>query len=305
MFWSKKKQAPSRRKDFASGESMQSYSYHNVRSDKDLGQGRDIKKSGAQRLKSAKNLWVEKFGLIVLAIVVVICLFNVLYLSSNSVVIVDGTSSNPAFKQYQSAVEKTANKLFASSILNSNKITVDTNKIESTLESDYPMYSSISVSLPLIDRHPVIYITPALPALVLSNTSGQYLINEDGQIMLRSPSSTGFNKLELPIVSYQVNGYLSSGQKILTNAEVQFIQVVIYELGLRGNKVSSISLPQGTSELNVYLSGLPYYVKFNLENNSPRQQTGSFLATQQYLKSQNITPSQYVDVRTPGRVFYL
>ncbi len=65
-----------------------------------------------------------------------------------------------------------------------------------------------------------------------------------------------------------------------------------------------MTLPVGTSELDVRLAGQPYSVKFNLESGTARQQAGTFLATESKLKSQNVTPAEYIDVRVDGRAYY-
>ncbi|HEY1645171.1 MAG TPA: hypothetical protein VGF75_02180 [Candidatus Saccharimonadales bacterium] len=304
LFKNKQKQKTSRDATPEPRRGVQTYSYHNARSDQDFGFGRDIKKASIKQLKSARKLWIEKFGLIILAIAIAVCFVSVVYLSSSSEVVVTGNSTNPVYSEYKAAVQTEADKLLSSSILNSNKITVDTRKINSTLSAQFPMYSNISISLPLINHHPTVYLTPAQPSVVLSNAAGQYVTNENGQIMLRSQSTGSYSYLKLPEVDYSGVGYLDIGQQVLTNQEIQFIQTVIYELGLKADKVSYMNLPQGTSELDVYLVGEPYYVKFNLQNDDPRQQAGSLLATQNYLKSQNITPGQYIDVRVDGRAYY-
>lgn len=298
----KDKEKPSSRGERRTG--VPTYSYHNARNEQDSKLERDIRNAGLQQLRSAKNLWVEKFGLIILAVVIVVCLVSVMYLSNASQVVIEGNNTNPVYTQYKSDVETTTNKLLAGSILNSNKLTVDTGKITSTLLADYPMYSDITISLPLINHHPTVYLTPAQPAVLLSNSVGQYLLNDNGQVMLESHSSVGNEYANLPSVVYQGSNYLSTGQQLLTNQEVVFIQTVIYELLLKGDKVSHMSLPQASSELDVYITGQPYYVKFNLQNDDPKQQAGSFLATQHYLTTQNIKPGQYIDVRTDGRVYY-
>jgi hypothetical protein len=305
MVLGKKKNDIPRRLDIAQKTSMPTYSYHSVRANEDRqANNRDLKNVSPKRLKIAKNIWVEKFGLIILAVVIVVCLFSILYLSSTPNVVMLSNDNNPLFTSSRVAVGQEAQKLLSSSLLNKNKITINTHKITDNLEEDFPMYSDISVGLPFIDHHPVIYLTPAQPEVSLTNASGQYLLNADGQIMLRSTNPKNFTDLNLPNITYQLPGYLSVGEQILTSSEVSFIKTVIYELNTKAVTVSNINLLQATSELDVYIANEPYYVKFNLENNNPKQQAGSFLATQHYLKEQNITPSKYIDVRVDGRVFY-
>jgi hypothetical protein len=305
MVLRKKKEDIPKRSDMSPKTSMPTYSYRSVRANEDRqAANRDPKKVSTKRLKIARNIWVEKFGLIILAVVIVICLFSILYLSSTPNVVMLSDDNNPLFTSSRVAVGQEAQRLLSSSLLNKNKITVNTHKITDNLEEDFPMYSDISISLPFIDHHPVIYLTPAQPEVSLTNVSGQYVLNSNGQIMLRSINPKYFNDLNIPNITYQLPGYLSVGEQILTSSEVSFIQTVIYELNTRAVTVSKITLLQATSELDVYITNEPYYVKFNLENNNPKQQAGSFLATQHYLKEHNITPSKYIDVRVDGRVYY-
>ncbi len=289
----------------SANKNLPTYHYHNVRRAQNIGLSRDIKQVSANQIHKAKKLWLEKFGLIILAVAIFASLVSILYLSSSSEVILQhDASKDPVYSTYKASVAATATKLLSSSILNANKITVNTKKIQSTLESDYPMYSSVTITLPLIDHHMVIYLRPAQPAIVLTDTNGQYLLNQAGIVMELSSKTGSFNYLKLPEVSYSIGEHFNIGQQELTTQEVQFIQTVEFELAARNNKVVNMNLPQGSAELNVYVSGKPYYIKFNLQNNDPRRQAGSYLATEHYLQTQNVTPSQYIDVRTDGRVFY-
>jgi hypothetical protein len=65
-----------------------------------------------------------------------------------------------------------------------------------------------------------------------------------------------------------------------------------------------MTLPPAASELDVQIVDQPYFIKFNLENDDPRQQVGTYIATQAYLTSQHITPAHYIDVRVDGRAYY-
>lgn len=280
------------------------HSYHSVRIDSKKTVGSKKSTDTNQHLSTARKLWLEQFGFIILTVAVVVCLISILYLSNSPTVEIVGGGGNPIYQGSLSAVETKATQLFSSSILNSNKITANTSKVSSALEEDFPMYSSVSISLPLIDHHPVINLTPAKPAITLVNQVGSYLLNEDGQIMDQNTSTSAFNNFKLPEVVYPLNQHLTISQQILTSTEVTFIQTVNYELAAKGVDISDMKIPQGTAELDVYITGKPYYVEFNLENDDPRQQAGSYLAAEQYLAGQGITPTQYVDVQVDGRVYY-
>jgi hypothetical protein len=69
--------------------------------------------------------------------------------------------------------------------------------------------------------------------------------------------------------------------------------------------VATFVLPAGSSELDVYLDGKPYYMKCNLAlSDTAREQVGTFLAVQHDLEEQGRRPGQYIDVRIAGRAYY-
>jgi hypothetical protein len=286
-------------------QNIPSYSYHNARNEQEDGIARDTNRQLAMRSMKSKSFWLNRFGFIILLVAIVVCLYNVLGLSTNpSVVFVGNSSDNLLYKLYEPAFVVSSKAQFKSSILNHNKITVDTNKITGQLSAEFPEFSQISITLPLVSHRPIIYIVPATPSLVLSNTQGVFVLNQSGDAILYGNSNSSFNYLNLPLVDDQSGLHLSVGKPALTSQDVAFIETVDTQLAAKGIKVSSMALPPSTSELDVHIAGKPYYVKFNLQNNDPKIQAGSFLASQNYLNSQSITPSQYIDVRTDGRVYY-
>jgi hypothetical protein len=286
------------------GRAVPAYSYHNARSDSEDSSGRNMTRLSASELKT-KSFWLNRFGFIILLIVCLICLYSALDLSSSPNVVLLGDQSNSElYKLYKPAFLITSKNLFSGSILNHNKVTVDTTKITDTLETDFPEFSSISITLPLINHRPIIYLVPAKPSVILANSKGQYLLNENGIAMLYGDSDNGFSYLNLPVVTDQSGLQISIGKPALTTQSVNFIQTVTAELASKGDVVSAMTLPQSTSELDVSLTGKPYFGKFNLQDDDPKVQAGTFLATQNYLSTQNITPSQYIDVRTDGRSYY-
>ena len=95
------------------------------------------------------------------------------------------------------------------------------------------------------------------------------------------------------------------GQLALSSQTVSFIQSVVYELQHQKVTYSRLVLPAGSQELDVYIEGQPYYVKFNIHDvTTAREQVGSYLAAMHYLKEQGAAPSSYVDVRVAGRAYY-
>lgn len=278
------------------------FSYHNQRSEVGDTTGRDPSRTLVSENRLRK--FVNRTGLIVFIAVCLVSLISILKLSSKpEVMLIGNTSENGLFQPFAASLKNQSQKLLASSILNDNKITVNTNGITKTLEADYPEFSQISINIPFIENHPVIYLTQSSPALILENSFGQYLINNSGIALIKGTDGS-FNSLGLPVIQDQSGLTITLGQPTLTSSYVSFIQTVVYQLSAKHYQISSMTLPASSSELDVGLAGISYQIKFNLENNSPKLQVGRFLAVENYFKQNNISPSSYVDVSVEGRAYY-
>jgi hypothetical protein len=256
--------------------------------------------------KQLGHFLLKRFGLIILLIALVISSVNALSLSNNARVLSLDSSGGNSFLHDKTAYEAAASQLFANSIWNRNKITVNTARIDQGMLKQFPELSSVSVTLPLLSKRPVVYIQTAQPALILAARDGSYIIDTSGKALLRAASLPSGSQLKLPLVTDQSGLKIGIGRQVLSSDNVGFIQMVAAQLAAHRFTPASMELPVGTSELDVHLSGQPYVVKFNLQSGAgdARQQAGTFLATQAKLQSQNITPSQYVDVRVDGRAYY-
>lgn len=282
-----------------------SMSYYSRRSEETLNTGRNLRREAqAQAAKKIAHFWLHRFGLIILLSAALVCLIYIMTLSTNPEVVpvTDVAAGNliHAPATYQAA----AGKLLASSLLNRNKLTIDTNRVSQQLQNEFPELSSVSVTLPLLAHRPVIYIQTSSPAIILNGVSGAYVLGDSGRVLAAAPSAAAFAKLNLPVITDQSGLRLALGRQALTAANVSFAETVVAQLAARQVKIAQMTLPAAASELDVHLAGQPYFVKFNLQSGDARQQAGTFLATQSRLASQHITPSQYIDVRVDGRAYY-
>lgn len=282
------------------------FSYHARRADREANTGRKLQRSNlkpaAERLG---RYWLQRFGLFILLIVALVCAVDVLTLSTDPKIELTSPSGDRSFLQTDETYHRAAAGLLAASIWNHNKITVDTGSVSQQLLTKFPELAAASVTLPLLAHRPVVYLQGAQPALILVTRSGSYVISTDGKALLPSDQSPALTALHLPVVTDQSALRVTLDKKALTPANVRFIRTVMAELAARHVATGSLTLPPGTSELDVALSGQPYFIKFNLANDDARQQAGTFLALQAKLRSQNITPAKYVDVRVDGRAYYL
>ncbi|HVW23609.1 MAG TPA: hypothetical protein VHB51_03985 [Candidatus Saccharimonadales bacterium] len=283
-----------------------SYSrYMQQRAEQELNTGRQIDRQALQaKARHWGNFWLKRFGLAILLVTVAVCAISMIDLAPSAQIKPLATKTSQHFLKPLSTYETAANKVLSSSILNHNKLTVDTGKLERTLKDQFPELANVTVNLPLLGHHPVVYVEPVQPALVLSTNSGNFIVADSGQAVLKIESNSPFGKLGLPVVTDQSNLPVKLREQSLTSQDVNFIKVVIAELAVKHFTVTSLVLPAASRELDVHILNQPYFVKFNLENDDPRQQAGTFLATIANLTGQNVTPGQYVDVRVDGRAYF-
>jgi hypothetical protein len=282
------------------------FSYHSRRAEVPGNPVRQIRPDEQESLKPRRPqaLKIQRFKVMAILIVVLLLAVGLLHLSNNPKIVVLSDTDQKPFLQNTTIYQRAAAKQFSVSILNANKITVDTGTISDKLLAEFPELSSVSVSVPLLSSQPTVYIQPAQPAIIFAASNGSYVLDTNGRALQPVTQFIGLASLHLPTVTNQSDFKVELGQQALTASDVTFIQTVIYELSARKITVSSFSIPAGTSELDATLEGEPYYVKFNFVSSDPRQQAGSFLAIQAQLSALHLTPSHYIDVRVDGRAYY-
>jgi len=279
------------------------FSYRSQRSEVDQNLGRQVQRDDRAGSRHAKS-FIRKLGLIVLMMAIIALAINILGLSDKPKVLpLDGDKST-AFLSDTSTYEDYSGKLFATSVWNRNKVTVNTSDISSQLVDQFPELASASVTIPLLAHRPIIYVQPAKPVLIISARNGAFVVADNGKALLRANTANELAKYKLPLLNDQSGLKLHVSRQALQSKDVNFIQTVLTELTAKQISVASMTLPASSSELDVQLTGQAYAVKFNLQSDTARQQAGTFLSTLGYLQKQNITPAKYVDVRVNGRAYY-
>jgi hypothetical protein len=216
------------------------------------------------------------------------------------------TSDQTSFLQNTDTYAQAAQKLLDSSFANRNKVTLDSSGISAAMERQFPELESVAVRVPLLSHRPLFYLQTTPPVLLLTASSGKaYIVDKNGRVL--AAASEVASVADLNLITATDEGSLpriSAGQQVLASDTVAFMQVVQYQLAKKGLRVASFTLPAGRSELDLHLVGTAYLVKFTFADGGAEQQVGSFLATRQTLQGQGVTPTQYIDVRVPGRAYY-
>ncbi len=255
-----------------------------------------------QTVSRIAKLSIQRFGLIIVIIVSIISLINVLAISSPTIKLLD--RGQIGYLHTQEQYQQATQRLFSSSFVNSNKITIDTVEISDKLMQQFPELADVNIKIPFIGRNPIVYFSPNNVLVSLSTQNGKsYAIDSNGQVV-GNIVSTSFVPLHLIDIQDLSSAPIHIGQPILSSDTVAYIQTILFQVEQHQLAISKLVLPAGVSELDMYIAGQSYFVKFNLNDTMPLQEVGTFLAVQHYLQGKSITPSLYIDVRVDGRAYY-
>ena len=203
---------------------------------------------------------------------------------------------------YHSTEEYTgAAKDDLTALRNKTKLTLDKRGIADSLKRQYPEIDSVRIDLSLFSQKPTIKLNIAAPTFNLSSGGSLYVVGANGVVAATSASLPGAAKL--PSLIDQSGFVVAPGKQILGNQAISFINSLLAQCQQAGVKVQSLTLPASPSELDLRAEGIAYFVKFDL-NGDVLIQAGQYLAAKHKFDSEGSPPSQYLDVRVAGKIYY-
>jgi hypothetical protein len=234
-------------------------------------------------------------GLEILIIaVLIIGLLDMLLVSRQPKVILNDSTYHSA-QDYQRFLRRRLGGL-----TNGNKLSFDQDGLVGALRSNYPEIKAAAVELPVFSRQPVFRLEVATPALFLKSQKNSYLVNSNGVAVGLKDKYKNLNSL--PEIVDQSGFAIQPGKQVLSSADIQFILAVAKEMKVYSIPVSMLALPNLAQQLDVYTTDAPYYTKF-FTGGDPALQAAQMIAARQQFAS-GAKPSQYLDVRVSGKVFY-
>lgn len=184
---------------------------------------------------------------------------------------------------------------------NTNKLTFDEASVVKAIQQKFPEVRSARVELPFFSEQPVVWLDVSAPAFRLVNDQSSFLIDDQGVAVAKT---TAFPHLKNQVTVQDQTGFkVSAGQQILSSDGVALINTVIAQSKQAQVPIASLSLPPRAQELDLRTTDQPYFVKFYLGGDA-QSQTGQFLAARHQFTKSGKQPSQYLDVRVPGKIFY-
>ena len=193
--------------------------------------------------------------------------------------------------------------ILSKSIFNHSKVTIQTEKLSQTIKQRFPELASADIELPLLGQLPNVVLTPAEPVILLVTQNGVFYLGADGKTLARTDQVTANALGGLPTVRDDSGLVPEPGKNGLPK---QTITTVIKLLRLSASAnidVESLSLPISPNEIDLLAKGTTSTVRFSLDQD-PRQGIGALLALRDKFKSDNISPSSYLDLRVPDKAFY-
>ena len=184
---------------------------------------------------------------------------------------------------------------------NRNKVSLDETGIVNALQAEFPEIASASVELPLFGETPILHLNISAPSFVLASGGKAYIVDSQGVVV---GEATDFPAVKnLPQVIDQSGFGVKIGSQTLSADNVAFINTLVAEAKQANVAIASLTLPSLAQELDLRTSDRGYYVKFFLGGDAA-QQSGQFLAARHDFDQSGNQPSQYLDVRVAGKIYY-
>lgn len=296
-----KKEPPVQRSPHLGQQKQTTFRYSSNRSQtdrvlsrQDMQQSEKIILAKAQLMRRLKRTPYLIGGMIILAGAI----YFSLLLAPPKVVITGEQGPLRDGSQYSRLVSDSTNHIQSRS-----KLTINRQKITNELTAKFPELRRTTVTTPLFSNRAVVRLEVSRPELVLSSGSDTFLLDTRGVSLLNTAKEHALVKSDaLPVVTDQSNTPISLGKRALTSAQVAFILELNHQSQAKNLNTVSINLSAGAGELVVRYADIPYFVKYNI-NEDARKSFGTFYATKEYIERTNVKPAEYIDVRIPERAY--
>jgi len=260
----------------------------------------DIRNSSSPFTKKAPPKRTGKkvlFG--VLDIVVLLALFAgvgySLMLKPSAKVVASNYLFRPA-ADYEAALDQQLAKL-----QNRNKITFNEQSVAEALQKQFPEITGAEAELPFFSEHPTFRLSIAKPVFALNSNGTSYVVASSGVAVAPVSQLPRINNLLT--VNDQSGFQVKPGSLVLNDTSAAFIADLIAQCQAAKVPIASLTLPPLPQELQLRTKDQSYFVKFYL-GGDVLGESGQFLAARKHFAETKQPPSQYLDVRVAGKIFY-
>jgi hypothetical protein len=242
------------------------------------------------------------------AIVIVFSLAYSLTLTTNPRFISASSRSSQTGLRSEADYQAASAQVFSRSWLYRFKLTFDARGLERQLQDEFPEFSDVAITVPLLGRRPVVVVQYAQPKILFTSTAGaSYVLDQTGRAMIEASKFTSDTADLLPVADQ--TGYpIELGKQALSTDNVDFILAYTKLLTDSPQKliVKEVRLPAQANQADFYLVGKDLRAKYfrtSMQEDAATQ-AGTTLATYEYITETRPTVAEYIDVRVPGRAYY-
>ena len=246
-----------------------------------------------QPKRQVRKFFFGFLDIIILGLLLLALLYS-LALKDNPIIDANDFSFHPK------AAYAAAGRVEFSKFKNRNKLTFDEAAVAKAMEARFPEISSVQVELPFFSEKPVLHLAISKPSFVLNSQGNTMIVDTAGTAV----SPTASLKLKsLPVVSDESGFTAKAGTQVMSTDSVDFINNLLAQCRRAKVPVASLALPSSPQELLLRTKDTGYYVKFYLGGDA-LQETGQFLAARRHFLQIHQPPTQYLDVRVSGKIYY-
>ena len=145
------------------------------------------------------------------------------------------------------------------------------------------------------------------PIFAWKGVDGSTRFIDESGVLFSKNYYRGIAVASLPTVEDQGASSSAAGTVIATVSLTRAISDIYKQLpvqyGAQKVHVAKVVLPRSAREIQAYVTGVPYYVKFSTDR-SIEAQIGELGQLLGYLKQTNSSPTQYIDLRVAHKAYY-
>ncbi len=197
----------------------------------------------------------------------------------------------------QEAITQAADEYLRANPVQRNVLFLNAQDMAQAVKTQEPTLANVKVSRTLLLGLNV-QVVESQPSLVWQTGEQSWLIAEDGRVLRQAKAGEGtFGRI---IDTAQLT--VKVGDKVADKQFVVFAREFISLAGKKGVDIESSAIGATTRELNIRLKN-GIVIRTDTARGAS-EQVEAYIATIETAQQQNKKPTEYVDVRIPGKAFY-
>lgn len=191
--------------------------------------------------------------------------------------------------------------LLGSSVLNTNKFTLQSDKLSSMIVQQFPEISTVSVSTVVLGKKPLVRLSLYNLPITFESNGEKYAVAENGSVV---GFSADFPLQKNTILVKDESGItVAKSDVVIRSDDVEFISTVKSILTAQGRALEYVRLTSVPREIFVKTKDKNYEIRMYLDDDVI-QQTGSWFAVEEVVGESGESITKYIDVRAGEKVYW-